>query len=344
MSSYETIKKGLFCLNPEIAHKITLKALNLAYKLNCLQITPSSNFPITLMGLNFPNRVGLAAGFDKNGEYVDALAALGFGFIEIGTITPKPQFGNPRPRVFRLTQDEAIINRMGFNNKGADHVKYILSTMRYRGILGINLGKNFNTPLNKAVDDYVYGFRVLHRYASYIAINISSPNTPHLRELQDPRWIIPLLEALKHERDSASRYIPLVVKLSPDLTRDEIKNLADILLDEKIDGIIATNTTLSREGVTDKRLIQETGGLSGAPLSARSTEVIQLLHQHLQNKIPIIGSGGVMDINTTQAKFEAGASLIQLYTGLIYRGPRLIKECAEVLYPARGIDTWFLNS
>lgn len=329
---YSFIKKLLFQLDPEISHHLALMSLQLAYRLRFK--TKMATKPSILMGLNFPHRIGLAAGLDKNADYVDALASLGFGFIEVGTVTPKPQMGNPRPRLFRLTQEEAIINRMGFNNKGMDHVAAGLEKTRYRGILGINIGKNRDTPIEKATEDYLTCFRALWKYASYITINISSPNTPGLRDLQQSHWLSELLHALKQEQkmiyESHQKYIPLVVKVSPDLLPQELEDLAHQLLEHQIDGVIATNTSTHREGVEHSSYAKEPGGLSGRPLHLRSTEMIRQLRRLLQDKLPIIASGGVMDVDTTQEKLNAGASLVQLYTGFIYHGPHLIKQLSAL--------------
>lgn len=282
------------------------------------------------MGLHFNNRIGLAAGFDKNGEYIDALAKLGFGFIEVGTVTPKPQKGNPKPRLFRLQQAEAVINRLGFNNKGVDYLVEQLKKTRYRGVLGINIGKNKNTPNEQAVEDYIYCFKRVLPFASYVTINISSPNTPELRHLQHGELLQQLLHTLKQEQlayhGTQQKYVPLVVKIAPDLTEDELQQMAKIFLQEKIDGVIATNTTLKREGVEGLPFASETGGLSGKPLAKAATAVIKQLSGMLENKIPIIGCGGVMSAADVEEKLAAGASLIQIYTGLIYQGPGLIKK------------------
>ncbi len=326
---YRLIRKMLFQLDPEYSHTIALKALQYAYRCGLLsRLFHTASNPRELLGLTFPNPVGLAAGLDKNAEYVDALAALGFGFIEIGTVTPRPQWGNPRPRLFRLTNHNDLINRMGFNNKVVDYVSQKLEKMNYRGILGINIGKNKETPLDRAIDDYLIGFRTLAKFASYMTINISSPNTPGLRELQQADLLSALLNELKQEQKKFAqlnqKYIPLIVKISPDLTLSALHELADVLLQQQIDGIIATNTTIEREGVEDSPHCNEAGGLSGQPLQSRSTFIIRELHTMLKNKIPIIASGGVMDKTSAQEKLKAGASLIQIYTGFIYSGPQLI--------------------
>lgn len=281
------------------------------------------------MGLTFPNIVGLSAGFDRNGEAIDALSSLGFGFIEIGTVVPKPQSGNPLPRLFRLIKEEALINRIGFASKGMDYVAAQLEKRKYQGILGINIGKNKETPNEHAIDDYLQVFQKLWRYASYITINISSPNTPGLRALQQTEALTALLQRLKQAQqtiaDQQQKYVPLVVKISPDLSTEEITSLANVLLQLHIDGVIATNTTLDRTGVKGAPFASETGGLSGRPLTTRSTEVIKQLNLILQDKLPIIASGGVMDQASGQAKLQAGAKLLQIYTGFIYQGPQLIQ-------------------
>lgn len=325
--NYTYLKKFLFTLSPELSHDLTLKLLKLVYTLTLTKklfpTIPTS--PKKIMGLTFNNPIGLAAGLDKNGDYIDALASLGFGFIEVGTITPKPQPGNPKPRLFRLEKEAAIINRMGFNNKGVAHLVSKLQKIKYQGVLGINIGKNSDTPLEKAIADYVYTFNAVAEYASYVTINISSPNTQGLRDLQHGELLQNLLRALKHEQSLQKKYVPLVVKISPDLTDDELKNLSEVLLAEKIDGVIATNTTVSRDGVSNSGFAGEAGGLSGKPLCARSTMIVKKLHALLQNQIPIIASGGVMDAESAAEKIAAGASLIQIYSGLIYQGPLLIK-------------------
>ncbi len=324
---YSLIKKILFQMDPETAHAITLKTLRFAHALGVTRFFPTvPSLPCKVMGLHFPNPVGLAAGLDKNGEYIDALATLGFGFIEVGTVTPKPQSGNPKPRLFRLPEQEAIINRLGFNNRGVDYLVERLKRTRFNGILGVNIGKNKNTPLEHALSDYLYGFQRVASYASYVTINISSPNTENLRSLQHGELLQSLLRTLKNAQSLQKKYVPLVVKIAPDLTENELQNIAEILLAEKIDGVIATNTTLSREGVENLPYANEVGGLSGKPLFSRATKIIQQLYPLLKNKIPIIGCGGILSAQDAQAKFSAGAELIQVYTGLIYRGPGLVKE------------------
>jgi dihydroorotate dehydrogenase len=287
------------------------------------------------MGLNFPNPIGLAAGLDKNGEYLDALAALGFGFIEIGTVTPRPQPGNPAPRIFRIPEAHALINRLGFNNHGVDQLVENVRRSAYQGILGINIGKNFDTPLEKAVDDYLTGLQKVYRYASYVTVNISSPNTQNLRQLQAADALDQLLGRLKSEQAGLAqrhgKYVPMAVKIAPDLDETQIQAIAALLMKYRIDGVIATNTTITRTGIEHLPQAQESGGLSGAPLTQRATAVIRQLHCLLQGAVPIIGVGGIMSADDAHGKLTAGASLIQLYTGLIYRGPDLVKEIARVV-------------
>ena len=291
--------------------------------------------PRTVMGITFPNPVGLAAGLDKNGDYIDALAALGFGFIEVGTVTPRPQPGNPRPRLFRLPQARAIINRMGFNNEGVDHLLANVRRARYRGILGVNIGKNFDTPVERAVDDYVIGLRKVYAHASYVAVNISSPNTPNLRHLQEHDALLALLQSLKAEQQSLAqqhgKYVPLAVKIAPDLAAEAVADIAAIIRDQRVDAVIATNTTLARDGVAHLPNGNETGGLSGAPLTQRATVVVRQLHEILRDDVPIIAVGGIMSAADAVAKIRAGASLVQLYSGFIYGGPGLIRKAAEAL-------------
>lgn len=328
---YSILRKILFSFDPEQSHYLSLKSLKI---INQLGLSPlfAQDYakPCEVFGLIFPNPVGLAAGLDKNADYVDALAALGFGFIEIGTVTPKPQEGNSKPRLFRLAKEEAIINRMGFNNKGVDYVAHRLEQTKYKGILGVNIGKNKDTPLEYAIDDYLIGMRKLWKFASYITINISSPNTPGLRDLQQGDALSHLLSRLKQEQfdihTKHQKYVPLVVKIAPDMTAPELEHMADALLQNQIDGVIATNTTLSRNGVENSPFATETGGLSGKPLTLLSTQVVRRLHELLQDNIPIIASGGVMNAESAQEKFAAGAKLVQVYSGFIYRGPEIIRD------------------
>ena len=322
------LRKLLFLLNPETAHHITLASLRLAEKIKLAQLFLNFNneHPQKIMGLTFKNPVGLAAGLDKNGDYIDALAALGFGFIEIGTITKRPQAGNAKPRLFRLIKEEALINRMGFNNKGVDYLIAKVKSMKYRGILGINIGKNKETPLENAVAEYIDLYRMVAPFASYVTINISSPNTEQLRDLQHGELLQNLLSALKKEQAQFNQYVPLVVKISPDITEEQLKIMGQIILQEKMDGVIATNTTLSRVGVEHSKYADQMGGLSGKPLLNLSNRVIKNLHDILQDQIPIIGCGGIFSAEDANQKLASGAKLVQVYTGLIYQGPSLIKE------------------
>ena len=284
----------------------------------------------TVMGLQFTNPVGLAAGFDKNGRHIDALMSLGFGFIEIGTITPQPQPGNPRPRLFRIPEAQALINRMGFNNDGVDVVIANIERANYDGVIGVSIGKNATTPFEKATEDYLDGLRRAYKHASYIALNISSPGTRNLRKLQEPEYLSRLLGILKAEQDKLTdehdKYVPLVVKITPDFEKSELRKVSEIVLAHQIDGIIATNTTLSRKGVEGLWHASEEGGLSGAPLRERALQVLMEMNSLVEARIPLIASGGIMDVEDALARIDAGASLIQLYTGFVYRGPRLLKD------------------
>ena len=334
---YKHLKKLLFLIPPETAHHLTLKALSLVNRIGILNNSNISDSAVNVMGINFPNRVGLAAGLDKNGEYIQALSALGFGFIEIGTVTPRPQPGNTKPRLFRLPAAKAIINRMGFNNKGIDYLTDQVVEARnkgFTGIIGINIGKNFNTFVENATDDYLIGLRVAYPYADYITVNISSPNTPGLRSLQYGDELDNLLSALKLEQVKLAaqykKYKPIAIKVAPDLTKEEIKGIAEALLKNNMDGLIATNTTLSREAVCCMLHGDEAGGLSGEPVKEISTKVIRQFSSCLKGEIPIIGVGGIASVKDAQEKLDAGASLVQIYTGLIYEGPNLVKMCAKI--------------
>jgi dihydroorotate dehydrogenase len=332
---YTLLRPLLFKLDPESAHRITFRVIEQVSRLGLLKRVSISCRPRSVMGLTFPNPVGLAAGLDKNGEHLDALAAMGFGFIEIGTVTPRPQPGNPTPRIFRIPEANAIINRMGFNNHGVEQLIENIQRSNYQGILGINIGKNFSTPLEKAIDDYLIGLQKIYRHASYVTINISSPNTKDLRQLQAADALDQLLGGLKSEQakltQTHGKYVPMAVKIAPDLDEKQIESIAALLLKHRIDGVIATNTTISRMGIEHLKLAQESGGLSGAPLAHSATAVIQQLHHFLQGAIPIIGVGGILSPDDAQDKLNSGASLIQLYTGLIYHGPGLIKEIAQLI-------------
>ncbi len=334
---YRLLRSALFGLDPETAHHLTLKSLGFLYSSGLSGIItrhPPDN-PSTLMGLTFPNPVGLAAGLDKNGDCIDGLAALGFGFIEIGTVTPLPQAGNPKPRLFRLPQADAIINRMGFNNDGVDKLIENVRRADYRGILGINIGKNAATPIENAADDYLFCMRKVYAHAGYITINISSPNTKNLRQLQGEDALDELLAKLKNEQkslaDKHGKYVPVALKIAPDMEAGQVAQIARLLMHHHIDGVIATNTTLSREGVESLPHGTESGGLSGAPVRDKSTAVIRQLAAELQGSLPIIGVGGILSGADAVEKIMAGASLVQIYSGLIYRGPALVTEsCAAI--------------
>jgi len=338
---FQLFRPALFQLDPEAAHHLTLSSLKTSHALGLsgfIAPHPSDN-PRTVMGLTFPNPVGLAAGLDKNGDCIDGLAALGFGFIEIGTITPLPQPGNPKPRLFRLPQAQAIINRMGFNNDGVDKLVENVKRADYRGILGINIGKNAITPIEKAADDYLICLRKVYVHASYITVNISSPNTKNLRQLQDEDALNNLLEKLKSEQqklaDIHGKYVPIALKIAPDMEGEQIRQIARLLMQHHIDGVIATNTTLSREGVENLPHGTESGGLSGAPVRDKSTAVIRQLAAELQGALPIIGVGGILSGADAVEKINAGAALVQIYSGLIYRGPELVGECCAAIRNAQ---------
>ncbi len=335
MKLYPIIRPLLFHLDPETAHHVTLAMLAMVHRLGLSErlFPPPSGAPCELMGLSFPNRIGLAAGLDKNGDYIDALAALGFGFIEIGTVTPRPQPGNPKPRLFRIPEAQAIINRMGFNNKGVDYLVERVKRSSFEGVLGINIGKNFDTPVEKAVEDYLHCMRKVYPLAGYIALNVSSPNTPGLRKLQQKEVLAGLIGPLKEEqrllRKRHGRDVPLLVKVAPDLDPEEVEAIAEVLIEYAVDGVIATNTTLDHGPVERLPHGKESGGLSGAPLRPRATRIIEQFGCVLNGRLPIIGVGGIMSGADAQEKIAAGASLIQIYSGLIYRGPELIREVAE---------------
>lgn len=337
MNLYPLLRPLLFALDAETAHELTLKLLNATYisGLAKLVYPAVSDKPVKVMGLDFKNPVGLAAGLDKNGDYIDALAALGFGFLEIGTVTPRPQPGNQKPRLFRLPEHQAIINRMGFNNLGIDHLLEQVKKSQFNGILGINIGKNFDTPIDQATDDYLIGLRKAYPKASYITINISSPNTQNLRQLQQEDESRKLIAALKEEQmklqQTHRKYVPLTLKIAPDLSPDDITRIAKLLLEFEIDGVIATNTTIARDLIANHRLANEAGGLSGGPVKDKSTAVVKGLAAELQGKIAIIAVGGILNAADAQEKFTAGASLVQIYSGLIYQGPQLIADIVESL-------------
>ena len=337
---YPLIRKVFFSLDAETAHGVGMSGMSFlnASGLACLLVKPAKACPVEAMGLSFPNPVGLAAGLDKNGDHIDALARLGFGFIEIGTITPRPQDGNPRPRLFRIPEAQGIINRMGFNNAGVDRLLENVRAAEFPkkgGILGINIGKNATTPIEKAAEDYLICLEKVYNDASYITVNISSPNTKNLRELQKDDALDDLLSQLKQRQEQLAeqhgRYVPMALKIAPDLDDAQITAIADALRRHRMDGVIATNTTLSREGVEDMPNSSETGGLSGAPVFRKSTDVVKKLSTALAGELPIIGVGGIMGGEDAAEKIRAGASLVQFYSGFIYRGPELVSEVAETL-------------
>lgn len=338
---YALARPFLFAIDPEAAHNLTLPALRRAAAMGLTSsIVKPAYDPRTVMGITFPNPVGLAAGLDKDGAYIDGLATLGFGSIEVGTVTPRAQPGNPMPRMFRLPKANAIINRMGFNNGGADaFVANVRASKFYQnkeGVLGLNIGKNADTPIERAVDDYLICLEKVYPYASYVTVNISSPNTKNLRQLQGASELDALLSQLKGAQqrlsDQHKRYVPIALKIAPDMELEQIQTIAQALLHHKMDGVIATNTTVSRDAVKNLKHAEETGGLSGAPVFEASNKVIRALKSELGDALPIIGVGGILSGSDAQAKIAAGASLVQLYTGLIYRGPALIKECAAALH------------
>ncbi len=341
---YSLVRPLLFSLNPETAHNLTLPLLrSIAHTGIAQLLSKKVSDTRVVMGLTFPNAVGLAAGMDKDGAYIDGLAALGFGFIEVGTVTPRAQPGNPKPRMFRLPEAHALINRMGFNNGGVDaFVRNVQASHYYQerqGILGLNIGKNADTPIERATEDYLACFDKVYPYASYITVNISSPNTKNLRQLQQSSELDSLLSQLKTAQtrlaEQHGRYVPIALKIAPDLDQEQVGTIADALRRHRIDGVIATNTTITRDAVKGQPHAEEAGGLSGAPVLALSNQVIRSLHQALGNEIPIIGAGGILSAEDATSKIDAGASLVQLYTGLIYRGPSLISDCAQAIARAR---------
>lgn len=338
MNAYSLIRPALFQIDAERAHELTLRGLSFwgQIPLHCgRDDAVKVGNAVSVMGLNFPNRVGLAAGLDKNAIAVDGLAKLGFGFIEVGTLTPLPQKGNPQPRLFRLAAQNAIINRMGSNNGGIDAAMERIQQHRFQGILGINIGKNAITPIERATDDYLIGLEKAFPCASYVTVNISSPNTKNLRQLQGESELDGLLGALKRRQTELTqhhgRYVPLVLKIAPDLEPPQLTQISDALKRHRIDGVIATNTTLGRNGVEMNPLCSEAGGLSGRPVFEKSTAVVKALALELKGELPIIAAGGIFSGADAQAKIAAGATLVQLYSGLIYKGPALVRECCTAL-------------
>lgn len=335
---YSLIRRILFSFDAETIHDFSLKALSFANNIGLLQLFVKKRIdsPVTVMGIKFPNAIGLAAGLDKNARHIDALATCGFGFIEVGTVTPLAQPGNDKPRLFRLPEDHAIINRMGFNNAGVEALIRNVKKSRKSCVLGINIGKNKDTPLENAVDDYLVCMQQVYSYADYITINISSPNTPGLRDLQHGEGLTALLTQLKNKQTELNqhyqRYVPLAVKIAPDLDETEIKDIAKRLLSADIDAVIATNTTNSRPAsLKCKDVADQAGGLSGAPVFELSTHVLKQLVHALDSKMPVIASGGISSAKDAQQKIDAGASLVQIYTGFIYAGPQIINDCANAL-------------
>lgn len=337
MDCYPPLRTLLFQLDPETAHDWTRILLSLpgASVLARIAAPRIPDAPRRVMGIDFPNPVGLAAGLDKDGECIPVWRALGFGFVEIGTVTPRPQPGNPKPRMFRLPRARALINRMGFNNQGVDRLVERVRHAGGQGVLGINIGKNADTPVERAADDYLLGLRKVYPWASYVAVNISSPNTPGLRDLQYGATLDRLLAVLKTEQDRLAsehgRYVPLALKIAPDIADADLPTVGQALVRHELDAVIATNTTFSRAGVEGLAHAGETGGLSGAPLMARSTAVVGQLREILGGKLPIIAVGGILSGADAAAKIAAGACLVQLYTGFIYRGPELIREAVKAL-------------
>ncbi len=334
--SYALLRPFLFSLEPEHAHEVTLSLLETAYNTGLMGFVASpQSLKIHCMGMDFINPVGLGAGLDKNADYIDALGELGFGFIEVGTVTPKPQIGNPKPRLFRIKEAQAIINRMGFNNLGVEHLVENVKNSTYQGQIGINIGKNAITPVENAVDDYLYCLERVYPHASYITINISSPNTKNLRDLQSGEALTHLLSDIKDKHSylasSYGFYVPLVLKVAPDLDISQIEFIAKQLLDFEIDGLITTNTTISRNGVEGLTNAEQAGGLSGQPINEMSSLVLKQFVEILQDKVTIIGVGGIDSGEKAIKKMHTGASLIQIYSGLIYKGAGLVEECVESL-------------
>lgn len=334
---YSNLRSLMFRLPAETSHDLALDLIGAAGRLRLASrlARPVQSNPVDVLGMNFDNPVGLAAGLDKNAVAVDGLAALGFGFIEVGTVTPRPQAGNPKPRLFRLPESSAIINRMGFNNLGVDALVERVARLRYQGPLGINIGKNAVTPVENAVDDYLYCLRRVYAHASYVTVNLSSPNTPGLRTLQYGDSLKVLLEQIKVcQQELAAqhgRYVPVAIKIAPDMSAEELVLVARTLIEQGMDAVIATNTTLDRTRVEGQEHAGEAGGLSGGPLTEVSTEVICTLAGELKGRLPIIGAGGILTGADAAAKIAAGASLVQIYSGFIYRGPELIRECVDAI-------------
>jgi len=333
---YKLAQKVLFATDPEFAHELSMEGLRLGHKLGATRFLGKATCqPVQCMGLEFPNPVGVAPGLDKNGDYFEALEDLGFGFVEIGTTTPRPQPGNPKPRIFRLPEASAMINRLGFNNKGVDHLVKRVRKHHFKGILGINIGKNFDTPIENAADDYLHCLEKVYPYADYITANISSPNTENLRDLQAEGELDNLLGKLSQRReelaDKHDRYVPLAIKIAPDLEDDAITVIAQVISRHRMDAVIATNTTIRREGVQGMKHAEEPGGLSGAPLKRKADKVLAALRKALAAEVALIGVGGITTGQDALDKLNLGADLVQFYTGMIYRGPELVSECLQAI-------------
>jgi len=334
---YNLARELLFKLSAETSHELSIDLIGAGGRLglNGALCKQPARVPVRVMGLDFPNPVGLAAGLDKNGDAIDGFAQLGFGFVEIGTVTPRPQPGNPKPRLFRLPEAEAIINRMGFNNHGVDHLLARVQAAKYKGVLGINIGKNFDTPVERAVDDYLLCLDRVYAHASYVTVNVSSPNTPGLRSLQFGDSLKQLLEALRQRQEDLAQQhgkrVPLAIKIAPDMSDEEIVEVAAALVEAGMDAVIATNTTLSRVGVEGLLHGEEAGGLSGAPVREKSTHTVRALAAELGGRLPIIAAGGITEGKHAAEKIAAGASLVQIYSGFIYKGPALIREAVDAI-------------
>ena len=340
---YALARELLFRLSPETSHELSIDLIGAGGRLGLNGLLcKSARLPVRVMGLDFANPVGLAAGLDKNGDAIDGFAQLGFGFVEIGTVTPRPQPGNPKPRLFRLPEATAIINRMGFNNQGVDHLLARVKAARYSGVLGINIGKNFDTPVERAVDDYLICLSKVYPHASYVTVNVSSPNTPGLRSLQFGDSLKQLLEALRQRQEDLTaehgKRVPLAIKIAPDMSDEETVQVARALVETGMDAVIATNTTLSRAGVEGLQHADQAGGLSGAPVLAQSTHVVKVLAAELAGRLPIIAAGGITEGRHAAEKIAAGASLVQIYSGFIYRGPALIAEAVDAIAALPAAD------
>lgn len=334
---YKLARKILFQFSGETSHELALDSLSAAKRTGMLSFFTDKavQAPVEVMGIRFPNAVGLAAGLDKNADHLDALGDLGFGFVEVGTVTPKPQPGNDKPRLFRIPEKDAIINRMGFNNKGVHHLVEQVKRRKFGGVVGINIGKNLTTSVEDAEKDYLYCLKEVYPHADYVTVNISSPNTPGLRNLQFGETLEALLKVLKEEQtrlaEEHKRYVPIAVKIAPDMDDEEVRMVAENIRNQKMDAVIATNTTLERSAVQGLKNADEAGGLSGKPVREKSTHVIKVLAETLKGELPIIGVGGIDSPEAAREKIEAGASLVQVYTGFIYQGPKLVKDAAEAI-------------